>query len=131
GCLGDDDVVETHRVVADDLELGTGTVEELGVDAIREQREDTVLAFHPPQQLVAWRWQLVGPYVRVGCLQDHVETVVGNSTAHKDARSVGHGGSPRRVAAVVQMTGRAGSSGPDWLQDRAHPIERDRDVLAR
>ena len=61
---GDVDVVEADRVVADDLELRPGRVEELVVDPVGQQRQDPVAARDASQQLVARRRQLVRPEVQ-------------------------------------------------------------------
>ena len=63
GARRDVDVVEADGVVADDLELRPGGVEELVVDPVREQRQDAVAPGDPPQQLVPRRRQLVLPDV--------------------------------------------------------------------
>ena len=102
--LGHDDVVEADGVVAHDLELRPGAVEELRVDPVGEQREDAVHALDRAEQDVARRRQVVRPDGRVGRLEDPAQALVGDAPADEHARAVGHWGSSSWIGAPRRAT---------------------------
>src|SRR6185436_7909970 len=94
---GDVDVVVADREVAHDLELRAGTIEELVIDAVREERQDAVAALDGLEERIAGRWQVVLPDLRVTGLEDEAQAVVGDDTRDEDLRA-GHAARAQAVA---------------------------------
>ena len=88
--LGDVDVVEADGVVADDLEPGTGRVEEGAVHPIGQQGQDAVTTGHPAKQLVARRRELVGPQVHLADGPDCGQPLVRDDPRDEDLRPLAH-----------------------------------------
>jgi hypothetical protein len=89
GERGNVDVVEADGEVAHHLQLRPGGVQQLVVDTIGEERQQAVDAGHAPEQLVAWRRQLVLPQVDLAGVADRVESLVWDHAGDEDARPVG------------------------------------------
>ena len=71
--FGHVDIVETHRIIADDLELRAGGLHELGINRFGKQRHDPFAFADSVQQHVARRRQLFRPDFGVAGFPDAVE----------------------------------------------------------
>ncbi len=86
----DVDVVETHGIVADDLEP-RGGVEQGRVDLVGEQRHQPVtIGDFAAEQIIGGR-HLLGPNLGITMRLDRLEPRIGNDAGNEDSRFRGHG----------------------------------------